>query len=473
MQARLSMDILSKGRRSKFLRTSRGRFYLRELYTDSSSELDGPMLTEYTAIRRAPSDPSENVLVTPHSSYSSVLTFQGISTSFKTILESLINDRKLTYLHRTEAETNLNYKQFVTYTIIQNKSKILAFRRGRYNRAASFLRGAQCIGFGGHVTEEDSNLLTFNDRGIRANAAREISEEISFKGGRPNINPDEMEFLGILNDDSSDVGVRHVGIILRYWAPDTEDWQHPMRGEASVTQLRWIETQGSEIDLLEFEYWSQICLRKFYPYFLSSGPAYKIVRPSSFDGPHLLCVLGSVGSGKSVTTARLCESASYRQVNTGRVVARILGIPPVPQTPRLEFQQKAHDFISSPDGPKILAKEIVKEVEKAGGDRIIVDGIRQIETLERLKETSPISVCNLFVYTPPDVAYELYMVRDGGSQELSLDAFMKIYNAPVESQVRLMIQDADAVIYNWFGLENYELAVKQMINELGLERLRA
>jgi hypothetical protein len=45
---------------------------------------------------------------------------------------------------------------------------------------------------------------------------------------------------------------------------------------------------------------------------------------------------------------------------------------------------------------------------------------------------------------------------------------MKIYNAPFESEVRLLIQDADAVIYNWFGLEDYELVVEKLVTELGL-----
>jgi len=51
---------------------------------------------------------------------------------------------------------------------------------------------------------------------------------------------------------------------------------------------------------------------------------------------------------------------------------------------------------------------------------------------------------------------------------LSLSDFMKIYNAPFESEVRLLIQDADAVIYNWFGLEDYELVVEKLVTELGL-----
>ena len=52
MQARLSMDILEKGAESRFLRTGRGLFFLRELLSGVHKGTK-----EYTAIRRAPIPP--------------------------------------------------------------------------------------------------------------------------------------------------------------------------------------------------------------------------------------------------------------------------------------------------------------------------------------------------------------------------------------------------------------------------------
>jgi predicted NUDIX family phosphoesterase/dephospho-CoA kinase len=469
MQARLSVDILQRGERSRFLRTARGKFYLRDLLQEESAigSVDDTLI-EYTAVRRAPSPPSERVLVVPKSAYNGILNFQGINVAFDSILERLAATGRLTHMPRTDAEVNSDFKQFVTYTIIQQREKILSFRRGQYNRAASFLRGARCIGFGGHVTEDDLNILTFQDRGIRANAAREIAEELKIGSTRPEIDPEEIEVLGFLNDDSSDVGIRHVGAVLRYWAPEVPEWKNPQRGEASLSQLRWIRTAQREIDLLEFEYWSQLVLRTFYPAVVTSKPSFKVLRPATFREPHLLCVTGSVGSGKSITTQRLCDRAGYKQVNTGQVVARLIGIPPVPHTPREEFQAAAYDFISQPDAPRRLAAAILDEVNAMHESRVIIDGLRQLETLERLKELSPRRVATIFVHTPPDTAYRLYMAREANVPEMSLSDFMKIYNAPVEAEVRLFIQEADAIIYNWSGLEEYELVVEKLIAELGL-----
>lgn len=469
MQARLSTDILSRGDASRFVRTDRGKFFLREILAEQTSEGLGGGLKVYTAERRVPTPPSEHVLVIPRKSYSTILDFQGIRSDYEFVLNRMLGTSALRYMPRTEAEVNSDYKQFVTYTIIQQKNRVLSFRRGHYNRAASFLRGARCIGFGGHVTEDDLTIFSVADRGIRENAAREIAEEIRLaSGARPQVNHNDIEVLGFLNDDSSDVGVRHVAAVMRYWAPETLDWKNPQRGEASIAQLRWMKTVGTEIDLPEFEYWSQLVLRTYYPGFLTNRPSYKLVRPGVFQQPHLLCVAGSVGSGKSITTSRLCSRAGYHQINTGRVVADILGLPPVPTTPRAEFQQCAFEMITQPDGPRRLAAAILDQVSRSVEPRIIIDGIRQLETLERLKEAAPRPVATLFVHTPPDVAYKFYVLREAKNPNISISDFMSIYNAPVEAQVPLLLSEADAVIYNWFGLEEHELVIDRLLADLGL-----
>lgn len=462
MQARLSLDILDHGARSRFLRTGRGLFYLRELLPGLQKS------DEYTAPRRIPVPPSENVLVIEEDGYRDVLDFQGIDVLHNERIKSLLASEALHYMPRTAAETYDNAKQFVTYTIIQNQTRVLSFRRGQYNRAANFLRGALCIGFGGHVTETDMDIFSFRDRGIRANAAREISEEIRFKDGRPQIDPSKIEVIGILNDDSSDVGVRHLGVVLRYWAPDTDDWNHPVRGEASINQLRWIDLEKPSLNILQFEYWSQLCLRKFYSPAVTARPVYRILRRRPFQQDHILCLVGLVGSGKSIAAESFCREAGYVEVNSGKVLARIMGIPPVPETPREEFQKEAQSFISNDLGPQALAYAIIEEARRHGYSRTIIDGIRHPETLNSLRQSSKVPIAVIYIHTPPDVAYELYTTRESNS--ITPAQFAAIQNAPVESRVRYLIDEADAVVYNWFGLENYRFVIKQLIAELRVNR---
>jgi dephospho-CoA kinase len=311
-------------------------------------------------------------------------------------------------------------------------------------------------------------MFTYQDHGIRANAAREISEEIRFKTGRPDIDPTAIEFMGVLNDDSSDVGLRHLAVVLRYWASSSVQWDRPLRGEASVSQLQWIDLSKPKLNLLDFEYWSQLCLRKFYAPTVTAKPVYRVLRKKPFQPEHILCVVGSIGSGKSIATQCFRDESGYVEVNSGRVLARLMGVPPVPETPRPRFQEDAQAFISTELGPSVLAYAILEEAKRVGSGRIIIDGIRHPETLKALRENARRPVAVLYIHTPPDVAYELYTLREAPKESLSPAEFAAIQNAPVESKVRYLIDDADAIVYNWFGIDSYRFVIRELIGELGL-----
>lgn len=468
MQARLSMDILNRGERSRFVRTSRGKFFLRELLAGSNQTEEG--LQEYVAERRIAPPAAENVLAVPRSLYDPILRFQGIGLLADTGGTNLLQSRRLDYIPRTLAETLDDYKQIVTYTIIQHKSQVLSFTRGNYSRAASFLRGARCIGFGGHVTDDDYNLFTYNDNGIRANAAREIYEELVTQNGRPDIDPSGIEVLGLLNDDSSEVGVRHLAVVLRYWVEDWEAWRKPQRGEASINQLRWIDTAADRINLADYEYWSQLLIRRFFPASLNTTPSHRILRSAAFRPPHLVTVTGPIGSGKSVATRAIVEAGGYQEVNTGRVVASLIGMPPVPDTPRPEFQRLAQEFITQPDGPERLATAIVAEAKRLGGDKFVIDGVRHAATLSALREKVPeLPVALIYVQTPPDVAWEMYRFREASQEPpISFREFVALYNAPVERDIKYMIAEADAVLYNWIGMDQYDTAIRRLLEEIAI-----
>lgn len=465
MQARLSVDILHN-ENSAFVRTGRGRFYLRELLARQRPD-DPAALKVYRAERRAPVPSSEMVLCIPKAAYASFLRYQGIGNEAPPNPLTTLRDVDVAYLPRSVAETNDGYKQVITYTIIQYQSKILTFRRGLYNRAAKFLRGAQCVGFGGHVNENDRDLFSLDDLGIRQNAAREISEELMLPSGRPHVDSDDLEFLGILNDDSSDVGIRHMAVVLRYWVDDWSQWKSVSRGEVSINKIRWLDTLKESINLSEFEYWSQLVIRAFFKSSMEVVPSYKIQRRSIFRAPHILCVVGSIGSGKSATSNLLRERHGYVGVNSGQILAKLMRMPPVPITPREVFQSAAEEFITGSKGPNELGRALALEAAAAGAERVLIDGIRHPETLEVLKQHASLPVAILYVYTPPDVAFEMYRDREGHDErDITFPDFVKLYTAPVESKIRYMTGDADVIVFNWLGLEAYELALTTLMEEL-------
>jgi len=280
------------------------------------------------------------------------------------------------------------------------------------------------------------------------------------------VDDPKLIYRGVLNDDSSDVGRRHVAIVFEYRVQDWQSWAKPQRGEASINQLEWIDTSAHEINLNEFEYWSQLCWRGFFPSIVEAQPSYRILRKRPFRGPHLLVLVGTIGSGKSAATEFFHHWLGYVEINSGKVLARILGLPPIPRTTRWKFQTAANKFIASKSGPRRLAREISKIADSVEGSRVVVDGIRHRETLRLLKENSRRDVAVVYVQAAPDIAYRLYSSRE--RQSISPEKFFELYSAPVESDVRYLIQDADVIIYNWTGKGEYDAVLDKLGTELGL-----
>ena len=154
----------------------------------------------YVAPRRAPPPETEGVLAIPKSHYEQILPFQGLRRDNGRIVRELV-DGPRRYIPRTEAEEDDNHKQVVTYVLVTHGAKVLSFRRGMFNRAAAFLRGSLCIGFGGHVSAADLTLFSSTDAGIRANAERELSEEVIVSGGHGSPKSESFQVVGIINDE--------------------------------------------------------------------------------------------------------------------------------------------------------------------------------------------------------------------------------------------------------------------------------
>ena len=480
MQARLSIDILKKGDDSRFIRTERGRFYLRNLLDSplpkfedlfSSTEETPNYARPFTTRRRTYPTPLENVLTIPRKHYQHFLTFQGLSVLHPKQVRELINPSSISYVPRIRAETMDDRKQVLTYVVVTHNKKVLSFRRGSYSNIAAFLRGSRCIGFGGHVTQHDHTLFSHNDLGVTRSAVRELAEELRPGHGSDSISNDETSgrkliYRGVPNDDSSDVGRRHLAIVFEYPVKDWNLWSKPQRGEASINRLEWIDTATDKIDLNEFEYWSQLCWREFFPPIVDSQPSYRILRKRPFRGPHLLVMVGTIGSGKSAATEFFREWLQYVEINSGKVLARILGLPPIPRTSRGKFQAAAIKFITSKGGPRRLARQISQIADSVEGPRVVVDGIRHRETLRLLREHSKREVAVIYVQASPDIAYKLYSSRE--RQNIFAGKFFELYSAPVESDVRYLIQDADVIIYNWTGKDEYDAVLDKLGTELGL-----
>ena len=457
MKSKISVDVRRRGNKSLFVRTAPGKFYLRHLLQGPNDVYEAPPLRKPVS--------KEQVLVFPRAWLHSNRWFQGITKTARSTARELLNSGVCLYMDRYRAERDNEHKQILTYVILTRRGHVLAFRRGNYSRVEDYLRGSQCIQFGGHVCSDDQDLFS-TDMGVRECAVRELEEELKLPeiDRRRLLETDALPLVGLLNDDSSEVGQRHFAIIFRYEVSADPAWERPERGEKSVTQLRWLDLSAQPLNLWGFEYWTQLALRAFFRRSVRAAPTFLCRRKTPLKPPHVLCVLGGVGSGKSEATGVLCEEFKYFEINTGQLVARLLGVPPVPRTPRELFQEMAMQFIATANGPDRLAAAIAERVARSDNPRILVDGIRQPATLERLRDRVGRHVGLLFVHTPIDVAFEFYRARE--APNFSLFDFLRVRRAPVEREVEDLIGQSDAVLYNWTGRSEYRRAVRGLMGAL-------
>jgi predicted NUDIX family phosphoesterase len=496
MQARLSMDILNRAEQSTFVRSERGRFTLRSKLSDrpapdrQSVSAQAAQIHEYVAQRRVLRTPKEEVLCFSEPAFREVLTFQGIDTDAGPILDKLLTDKGLLYVPRSEAEARDDAKQLVTYVLVQCGQRLLFFKRSYLSRAAEFLRGSKCIGFGGHVSAADADILSLDDRGVSWCARRELIEELHYdtnsrispalppRGGRVSAQSGNsitteklfveasLEHLGVLNDDSSKVGRRHLAVVYRVWLPDWDIARRIQKGESSIKGLGWIDLSKDKVDISEYEYWSQLCLRKFYPSTVISKSGFRVLRDSIPAKDSLgIVVAGKIGSGKTETARYLSEKLAWPLIKSGFLMQELMRAPPITEIGRKEFQARAFDFIRADCGPQRLAERLATQIAALNGARCIIDGIRHLATYEGVVRSVGRGLNLMYVQTPPDVAYDLYRTREvQGTLTFSYREFLEIYDAPVESEIESLGRRADLYIYNSFGMD----AFRRTLDEVAL-----
>lgn len=140
---------------------------------------------------------SELVLVVPRDAVIRGEGWHGVRSGGQETLHEAI-ERYGTYAPRADMEQDPSFKQVIPYLVLRDGDRWFLMRRTRAGGDAR-LHDRWSIGVGGHLNPGDGGLLG----GLR----REWEEEL-VAGFLP-----EFEFVGLLNDDTTDVGQVHVGAV--------------------------------------------------------------------------------------------------------------------------------------------------------------------------------------------------------------------------------------------------------------------
>jgi predicted NUDIX family phosphoesterase len=106
------------------------------------------------------------------------------------------------FLPRSLMEEDPTYKQIIPYLVFEFKGQYFLMQRHK-KASETRLQSKFSFGIGGHIRQED---LTTNS--IYDWARREFEEEIEYHGNLT------MKPIGVLNDDSNDVGKVHIGFVF-------------------------------------------------------------------------------------------------------------------------------------------------------------------------------------------------------------------------------------------------------------------
>ena len=107
------------------------------------------------------------------------------------------------FVERRHAEQDATMKQLIPYCVVVRRGEVFLMRR-LASGGESRLHGKRSVGVGGHVNPVDGPA---GGDVLAAALRREVEEELCIGG------PWDVRLVGVLNDDSTDVGAVHFGLV--------------------------------------------------------------------------------------------------------------------------------------------------------------------------------------------------------------------------------------------------------------------
>lgn len=195
--------------------------------------------------------PDENILVIRRSLFDELGAFQGLSFEPEKYLTAILSRGNNFFIPRSQAESDPTFKQIIPYALIVFKNSVLHYVRGK-KAGEQRLVAKGSIGIGGHMAEDADKFLwhSTDEETYRAGVEREVNEEIKID------TPFEDRIVALLNDDSTEVGSVHLGIVHVFKLKEAQ----VQKREAMITGLTFLVKEELLSRRETMETWSQICL---------------------------------------------------------------------------------------------------------------------------------------------------------------------------------------------------------------------
>ena len=148
---------------------------------------------------------------------------------------------------RGDMEEDPSFKQLIGYVLLKdiNTNEVLVYKR-LVGGGEARLHGKASVGIGGHMNEiEEKTIFEM----LKINAARELNEEVGVSEEEALEN---LQFIGLINDDETEVGQVHIGVVYECKV----DKNNVEVKEDDTLVIKWmsgVETKKEE----NYETWSE------------------------------------------------------------------------------------------------------------------------------------------------------------------------------------------------------------------------
>ena len=192
----------------------------------------------------------EEILVISRQLFDELGSFQGIKTDVDGYLQAILDPANNFFMDRGKAEDDPSFKQIIPYALFHHDGKYLHYTRGK-SGGESRLHAQGSVGVGGHINPVDERADPLGKATYLAGVEREIDEELNITGGHQN------RIVGLLNDDSNDVGKVHLGVV-HIFDLESEDVTSAEDALANLAFQSTEDLTGQLHDTLET--WSRFCV---------------------------------------------------------------------------------------------------------------------------------------------------------------------------------------------------------------------
>lgn len=412
------------------------------------------------------SKPSKNkVLVIERAKFEQIGYFNEIRTDFDKYRDSFLKNNDPIFIdrfkveHEYESKNHLNkYKQIVSYIIIQYKNKLIRFQRHKtkVNFYEEYEDGQFSIGFGGHVQSTDHNIFS-EYSGYPESIEREIFEETGITLEQIN----KIEFIGVLNDDSTPRGKNHFAFI------HLVDLKSPVFStkEKEVMNVQLVDFSEISAKFAHFELWSKLCLQQFFSQYLAKKCFFEKKNLISLsDQPKYLSLVGKIGTGKTKTASTIESISSYKHIQCSQILKELLLLEDVNISDRKSFQKAGFEYVNRKHGHEKFAQKIVEHLSKyENGTKFIFEGLRFVETQTEVEKILHCKIPIIYIVSPIYIRYKNYLGRE--KTPLSFSEFLEINDDPVERYIEDFLPKTNLYIYNAHSLTNFVAEITSFFSD--------